>query len=205
MSKAPFHLILRDALIDTHGRQHVVFQPGWSQVQNGTVWRGSDQLPKALLLHHTAAAKTDSVNPNAAGNQEGANDNVINFIDNGYRVDAANFTGDRDGTLYVHSAYPIWHAGLGSFRGKKPWSALGIPDNLGNNYMLGIEMMSKGLKQDFTDAMWICLWNTLIACREACGWDDISLIRRPQHKDWTSRKVDLKYTNAQVLKHLKAT
>jgi hypothetical protein len=199
-----FHLEFRDALFDHVGRKNVVLMPGWHLIQNGTDWRGSKQLPCALLLHHTAGAAGDSLNPKAKSNQKGANQGVINFIQNHYRVPAANLTGDRDGTIYLHSAYPIWHAGLGSFRGKSPWSSLGIPDNLGNNYMLGIELVSRGMKQDILDQMWEMLRNTLLACKEACDWDDISLVRRPQHKDWTTRKVDLRYTNTQVANAIRA-
>ena len=199
-----FHLTLRNELIDQLGRGNVVFKPKWDRIQNGTNWRGAHQLPNALVLHHTAAAATDSVNPNAKGNQKGANDGVINFIQNHYEVPAANFTLDRDGTVYVHAAYPIWHAGLGSFKGRRPWSALGIPDNLGNNYMLGVEIMSKGMKKDFTQAQWDALALLLDACSDACQWGGVTLLRRPQHRDWApTRKVDIRYTNAEVHAHLR--
>lgn len=200
-----FAFTLRDELIDNLGRKNVVLMPKWSQIRNGTDWRGPKKLPCALLLHHTAGAATDSMNPCAKGNQRGANDGVINFIQSHYRVPAANFTLDRDGTVYFHNAYPIWHAGLGSFKGRKPWSSLGIPDNLGNNYMLGVEIVSKGLKKDITEAQWASLHLLLIGCRDASGWPSISLLRRPQHKDWApTRKIDLRYTNAQVTAHLVA-
>jgi len=150
------------------------------------------------VLHHTAAAATNSVNPAAKGNLKGANDGVINFIQTHYDVPAANFTLDRDGTVYVHCAYPIWHAGLGSFKGKKPWNSLGIPDNLGNNYMLGVEIMSKGLSKDFTLAQKKGVAALLRACREPSGWSNSAILRRPRHKDWTTRKIDIVYTQAEV-------
>jgi len=194
-----FHQNLRDHLIDSLGRRNVVFMPRWDKIQNGTNWRGPRQKPNALVLHHTAAAATDSRLARAKGNQKGANDGVINFIQNHYEVPAANFTLDRDGTVYCHAAYPIWHAGLGSFKGRRPWNALGIPDNLGNNYMLGVEIMSKGMKKDFTDAQWAGLRDLLNACSLASSWGGVTLLRRPQHRDWApTRKVDLRYTNTEV-------
>ena len=193
---------LRRALVKEFGRGKVILKPRWSVVQNGTDWRGKDRLPVALVLHHTAGAATDSTNPKHPGNQHGANDGIINFVQSHYRVPAANFTLDRDGCLVVHSAWPVWHAGLGSFKGKRPWSALGIPDNLGNNYMLGVEIVSKGRKKDFTPAQTEGVAKLLRACADACGWEPPrgakSLIRRPRHKDWTSRKVDIVYTQPEI-------
>jgi len=192
-----YHDDLRKALLDQLGRDWLVFMPKWSTIRNGTDWRGKGK-PGALLLHHTADAATTSTNPAHPGNRKGANAGVINFVQTHYRVPAANFTLDRDGTVYVHNAYPIWHAGIGSFRGKGPWSALGIPDNLGNNYMLGVEIVSKGLAKDFTEAQKDSLVFLLRACRDASGWSNIGPLRRPRHRDWTTRKPDIKYDHAEV-------
>jgi hypothetical protein len=194
---------LRDALYAEFGKRNVVLMPKWSEVRNGTEWRGKSGKPLALVLHHSAGAATSSSNPKHAGNQRGANKGVINFIQSHYRVPAANFSLDRDGCLYLHNAWPVWHAGLGSFRGKKPWSALGIPDNLGNNYMLGVEIIDKGLAKTFTQAQKDGVAALLRACADASDWDKPrgpkSLIRRPQHRDWAgNRKVDLRYSNADV-------
>jgi hypothetical protein len=193
---------LRKALIREFGKGNVVFLPRWSTIRNGTDWRGPTRRPLALLLHHTAGAVTDSTNPKHPGNQRGANKGQVDFVQSHYRVPAANFTLDRDGTLYVHNAYPIWHAGLGSFKGKRPWSALGIPDNLGNNYMLGVEIVSKGRKPDFTQAQKDGVAQLLRACADACGWEPPtgakSLLRRPRHKDWTGRKPDIVYSQAEI-------
>ena len=177
------------------GPSWLTFLPGWD-VQRRCAWPGG--TPRALMLHHTAAAATASTNPNAPGNQKGANKNVISYIQNHYEVPAANFTLDRDGTVYIHSAYPVWHAGLGTFTGKAPWSQLRIPKDQGNDYMLGVEIMSKGISRDFTHAQEESLVFLLRACRQAAGWPNIGLLRRPQHKDWTGRKIDTRYSNAQI-------
>lgn len=191
---------LRTALGERFHSSWLTFMPRWSVVRS-TAWRGNGK-PVALVLHHTAAAATSSTNPSAPGNQTGANAGVINFIQNHYEVPAANFTLDRDGHIYIHCAYPIWHAGIGSFRGKAPWNSLGIPDNLGNNYMLGVEIMSKGTSKDFTAAQKDSLKYLLLACADASGWEyprgAKSLLRRPRHKDWTTRKVDILYSQDEI-------
>lgn len=192
---------LKAALNREFGKAYVDFMPQWSR-QRRVPWAGPGRLPVALLLHHTAGAVTDSTSPKHAGNQKGANAGQVNFIQNHYEVPAANFTLDRDGTLYVHSAYPIWHAGLGDFRGKAPWDKLGIPADRGNDYMLGVEIVSKGAKKDFTAAQKDGVAKLLRACAEASGWEPRrgakALIRRPRHRDWTTRKVDIRYSNDEV-------
>lgn len=181
----------------------VVYFKDWRKVRR-VRWRGKKSRPDGLMLHHTAAAATESTDPRAKGNQKGANNGVINYIQNHYKVPAANFTLDRDGTVYVHSAYPVWHAGLGSFRGKEPWSSLGIPDDAANDYVLGVEIMSKGQKRDFTTAQKESLGALIRACAAASDtWLPVWLIGRPQHKDWTTRKIDTRYTNEEVKRWIK--
>jgi hypothetical protein len=68
--------------------------------------------------------------------------------------------------------------------------------------MLGVEIMSKGLREDFTAAQKDSLKYLLLACADASGWEyprgAKSLIRRPRHKDWTTRKIDILYTQDEV-------
>lgn len=181
----------------------VVYFKDWKKIRR-VRWRGKKTRPDGLMLHHTAAAATESTDPRAKGNQKGANNGVINYIQNHYKVPAANFTLDRDGTVYVHSAYPVWHAGLGSFRGKEPWSRLGIPDDAANDYVLGVEIMSKGQKRDFTTAQKESLGALIHACAAASDtWLPVWLIGRPQHKDWTTRKIDTRYTNDEIKRWIK--
>lgn len=181
----------------------VVYFKEWRKIRR-LRWKGAKSRPNALMLHHTAAAATESTDPRAKGNQKGANNGVINYIQSHFKVPAANFTLDRDGTVYVHSAYPVWHAGVGSFRGKEPWSRLGVPDNAANDYLLGVEIMSKGRKKDFTAAQKASLAALIRATAAASDtWLPIWLIGRPRHKDWTERKVDILYTNDEVKKWIK--
>ena len=181
----------------------VVYFNEWRKIRR-VRWKAAKSRPAALMLHHTAAAATESTDPRAKGNQKGANNGVINFIQTHYQVPAANFTLDRDGTVYVHSAYPVWHAGVGSFRGKEPWSRLGIPDNAANDYLLGVEIMSKGKKKDFTAAQKASLAALIKACAQASDtWLPLWLLGRPRHKDWTERKIDILYTNEEVKRWIK--
>lgn len=171
-------------------------------------WRGPNRLPVALVLHHTAGAATESTNPRAPGNQTGANAGQIAYVQNHFEVPAANFTLDRDGTLYCHSFFPVWHAGLGSFKGTL-WSPLKVPDDAGNDYMMGVEIVSKGNKPDFTEKQFWTLRRLLMSMNTACQWGDrvgdMRIIRRPQHKDWApNRKVDTRYTNPQIGERLAA-
>ena len=93
---------------------------------------------------------------------------------------------------------------MGSFRGKEPWSRLGIPDNAANDYLLGVEIMSKGKKKDFTAAQKASLAALIEACAAASDtWLPIWLVGRPRHKDWTDRKIDILYTNEEVKKWIK--
>ena len=170
----------------------VVFIDDWDKVRRKPWPRKG--VPLALMVHHTAGAATDSRNPNHPGNKKGANAGVIKYVQNHFEVPAANFTLDRDGTVYVHSAWPVWHAGRGSFKGVKPYERLGISDNLGNDYMLGVEVVSKGLKRDFTRAQKQSLGKLANACKDAAGWKGF-FARLPNHRTWApNRKIDSRYS-----------
>lgn len=183
----------------------VVFMRGWRKNYTGS-WLGPKKVPVALMLHHTAGAATESTSPSAKGNQKGANSGVVNFVQNHYKVPAANFTLDRDGTVYVHGALPVWHAGVGSFRGKKPWRLFKIPDNRANRYLAGVEIVSRGRKKDFTAAQKSGLRGLQEAVGEASRWPASkrrSKVRRPRHKDWTIRKIDILYDHREIDRWMK--
>ena len=173
-----------------------VYMRDWEKNYTGE-WKPAGK-PLALLLHHTASCATQSKSAKAPGNQKGANNGTINYIQNHYDVPAANFTLDRDGTVYVHAANPVWHAGVGTFKGKPPWDTLNIPDDQGNRYMLGVEIMSQGKIEDYTKAQEKSLALLIDACAAAGGWEPLWLKNRPRHKDWTTRKIDILYSNEEV-------
>jgi len=171
----------------------VVFIPGWERKRRAISWRRKGK-PVALMVHHTAGAATTSRNPNNPGNQKGANAGIINFVQNHYEVPAANFTLDRDATVYVHSAWPVWHAGRGSFKGVKRFARLNIPDDQANDFCVGVEVVSKGLKRDFTQAQKVSLGKLANACKDAAGWQGFYM-RLPNHRTWAPRrKVDSRYS-----------
>jgi hypothetical protein len=190
--------------LDSRLKGQVRYMRDWTRVRTGA-WKGSGALPVGLVLHHTAGAATDSTDPKHPGNRTGANNGVVNFVQNKYQVPAANFTLDRDGTVYVHSAFPVWHAGVGTFVGRPPWSSFGIPRDDANRWMLGVEVISKGRKKDFTQAQIDSLVQLIRACRDAAEWNHTGTKYLPRHRDWApGRKVDIVYTNAEVQEWLTA-
>ena len=191
---------LQKALVKNLGSDKVVLMKDWKKKYTGE-WLGAKKKPVALVLHHTAGAATTSTDPKHPGNKKGANDGVIRFVQTHYPVPAANFTLDRDGTVYVHAAYPIWHAGLGQFKKGTEWESLNIPKDMGNRYMLGVEIVSRGQNPDFTEAQKKSLAKLQKACGEASGWANCGTLYHPRHKDWApTRKVDIKYSQAEVNK-----
>ena len=182
-----------EAALIKHLGNKVEFIPGFERKQRDITWRPNGK-PLALMAHHTAGANTDSRNPKASGNQKGANAGIVAFVHNRGNISRSNFTLDRDGSVYVSSAWPVHHAGLGSFRGVKPFDRLQIPDNAGNDYMMGVEIVSKGLKRDFTAAQKESWGKLANAVREAAGWKGFYM-RLPNHKTWApNRKIDTRYT-----------
>jgi hypothetical protein len=174
------------------------FMDGWKSQWYRSSWGAGK--PVALILHHTAGAATSSTNPNNAGNQHGANQGQINYVNRhpSYSMPASAFTLDRDGCIYVNAALPCYHAGEGSFRDTE-WSGLGVPDDSANSYCLGVECVDKGVDKTFTEAMKASLADLARACAEASDWPNTSTKRLPRHKDWApDRKVDIKYSNATV-------
>lgn len=194
-----FNKLLRKSLDNRLGKRVKYFK-NWDKNYTGP-WRGPSNKPVALVLHHTAGAATTSTDPRHKGNQPGANNGVVNFVQNHYRVPAANFTIDRDGTVFTHATAPVWHAGSGKFSRLSRWNKLKVPASQGNRWMLGVELISKGRRRDFTEAQIKSLVDLTRACRDAAGWENTSRLYLPRHKDWArGRKVDIVYTNTEVQK-----
>lgn len=182
-----------EAALDKRLPGKVYYFNKWDQKQRGIGWRRKKN-PVALMAHHTAGAATSSTRAFHPGNQRGANRGVINYVQHHYTVPAANFTLDRDGTVYVHCAFPVWHAGRGSFKGVKRFARLNIPDDQANDFLAGVEVVSKGQRRDWTRAQkesWGALAN---AVKEAAGWKGFYM-RLPNHRTWAPRrKVDSRYS-----------
>lgn len=107
----------------------VVEVPGWK-----TRGYASQDLQAALgvLWHHTATNRLQYANNNAP---------TLGMLVNG-RSDLpgplCNLGFGRDGTVYVVATGVANHAGAGSLPG--------VPVNMGNHYLIGIEMESSGVK-----------------------------------------------------------
>ena len=171
---------LKSALVSRLGKDKVEFRSKWAKQM---AWKWNGGKPVGIMLHHSA----------------GVGAGVIDYIDNGAGVPAANFSIARDGKVVCHTAYPCYHAGVGSFTGKKPWSVWNIPPDGANRFMLGVEVIDKGQAKTFTEAQKKSLALLIAACSDTVAdWEPVWLKNRPQHKDWTGRKVDLKYTNTEV-------
>lgn len=196
---------LRAALQKQLPESQLHFMAGWQREWYRSSWAGKGGLPVALMLHHTAGAATDSTAATAPGNKHGANAGVIKFVNRhpDFDMPCSAFTLDRDGCVYVNAALPCYHAGKGTFTNTE-WSKLGIPKDSANSYLLGVEIVSKGVKADYTAAQKQSLAALARACAAASGWPDTSTLRLPRHKDWApTRKVDIKYSNATVQQWLK--
>lgn len=179
----------------------VKFWRGWKTRKPIGDWRGPGRKPVALVLHHTGGAATASTRPDHAGNKTGANNGQVRFVSNHptYGMPCSQFCLDRDGTVYVFTPYPVYHAGTGSFAGKVPWSRLAVPKDSGNTFMLGVEIVSKGATDDLTEAQWKSLAALARACATAAGWDSVGTLHLPRHKDYAGpRKVDLRASNVRI-------
>lgn len=186
------------ALVKWLGADKVVFLPGWDKKYRGIGWLGKYQKPVALVCHHTAGAATDSTRSGAPGNRKGDNAGVIAYVAKKFSAPASNFVLDRDGTVYVTTVWPCWHCGEGSFKGVAPYSSLGVVDDRGHDFMLGVEIVSKGLKRDFTSEQKWALGQLANACKEASGWRGLWK-RLPNHKTWApTRKIDTQYPLASL-------
>ena len=140
-----------------------------------------------VLLHHTAG--TDS----------------LNYIINTNRyapVRACHFLIGRDGRVFVTSGVGAYHAGAGGpWRFAKTGKDVIVPKDQGNRHLYGIEIESLGTRRRIdgsagsmtveqvvsTAVLTAALLNAIRP-----GWRSWPVSRVIRHKDWTSRKIDVK-------------
>jgi len=167
----------------------VTYVKGW-RTRNTGDWRSG--TPRMSMMHHTAGAATESTNPTNKGNRKGANNGVVAYCTAAKNsVPYCNAVVDRDGSIYILAAGPVWHAGLGSFS-KTRWMLWRIPADSANGYTFGVEIVSKGRKQDFTQKQLDSVAALNCAVRQASKWKGFKY-RIANHKDWTTRKIDTLY------------
>ena len=190
--------------IDGAGIESVKYWSGWKNEWRGMKWKGKNGKVQFLVLHHTAGASTTSTDPKHKGNQTSADEGQAKFVNRhpGFSpsLPASQFTLRRSGQLDVNTHNVCYHAGEGSFKGTE-WSGHNVPDNAANSYGMGIEIVSKGLEDDLTEAQWETLAKLAVALKDLYGWKDTSTFYFPRHRDWApKRKVDIKASNKKVQK-----
>ena len=161
------------------------YVPGWASSRIDPYDGRSDF--DGIMLHHTAGT------------------NSLRYIcyTNPYNpVRAAHFLVDRDGTVNVCSGVGAYHAGrCGPWRFPKRGRDVFIPRDRGNLRMYGIEIeslgTSRGIDGSLTGMTVEQVVETAILCAALLnamrrGWRSWPVSRVIRHRDWTSRKIDVK-------------
>ena len=159
-------------------------------------WSTKSGDPQGLLLHHNGGAATESTKPEDNSDCS-KDDNGAKFVNRHPDFDSLPLNSflRRCGKLDVNAYTQCYHAGKGDFTGTD-WADHKIPKDSGNGYLLGIEIASKGKKNDFTEAQWQTLTKLAMTLKELYGWKDLSTYYFPRHKDWAgSRKNDIQASN----------
>ena len=159
-------------------------------------WSTKSGDPQGLLLHHNGGAATESTKPE--DNKDcSKDDNGAKFVNRhpDFNSPASQFFLRRCGKLDVNAYTQCYHAGKGDFTGTD-WAGHKIPKDSGNGYLMGVEIASKGKKNDFTEAQWETLTKLAITLKELYGWKDTGTYYFPRHKDWAGgRKNDIQASN----------
>ena len=139
---------------------------------------------KGVLLHHTAGT------------------NSLNYIvnTNPYApVRACHFLVQRDGVVQVVSGVGAYHAGIG---GAYKFSRLvTIPKDQGNQHLYGIEIESMGTTAtigngegaiNIEQVVSTALLTAALLNAMQSTWKSLPVSRVIRHRDWTTRKPDVK-------------
>ena len=140
-----------------------------------------------IMLHHTAGS------------------NSLRYIcyTNPYKpVRAAHFLVDRDGTVHVCSGVGAYHAGKGGpWRFPKRGKDVTIFRNRGNSRFYGIEIESLGTSRRIDGSLEgmtveqvveTAILSAALLNAMRRGWRSWPVSRVIRHRDWTSRKIDVK-------------
>ena len=159
-------------------------------------WAGKNGNPQGLLLHHNGGAATESTE--AKDNKDCSKDeNGAKYVNRhpDFNSPASQFFLRRCGQLDINAYTQCYHAGKGDFSGTE-WNGHNIPRDSANSYLMGIEIASKGNRNDFTEAQWNTLSKLAVCLKDLYGWKDTGTYYFPRHKDWAgSRKNDIQASN----------
>lgn len=129
--------------------------------------------PKGIIVHHTAS-----------GSQSGnfAAEGIVTFGRSDLPGPLCQFLLGRDGTVKIIADGYANHAGYGSMSG------VGIPENQGNTYTIGIEAENNGIGEPWPRKQLQAYYRL---CAALMVWIDRKDVDRVfGHKEWTSRKID---------------
>jgi len=161
------------------------YVPGWDSSRIDPYDGRSDF--EGVMLHHTAGT------------------NSLRYIcyTNPYKpVRAAHFLVERDGTVRVCSGVGAYHAGKGGpWRFPKRGKDVTIYRNRGNSRLYGIEIESLGTSRRIDgspEGMTVeqvvetAILSAALLNAMRRGWRSWPVSRVIRHRDWTSRKIDVK-------------
>lgn len=136
--------------------------------------------PTAVLLHHTASTSVTSIE------NEKSDINVLQHGTADWPPPKVQWYVGRTGRIYLLTKGGANHAGTGTL------AAHGIPENMGNKFMWGIEAQSRGLKPDWTKDQWEAVHRLTAELCRVMGTDQRRVWR---HKDYDddSGKIDTQY------------
>lgn len=140
--------------------------PGWKTRGHGPMLQ-----PRGVLLHHTAGAAT--------GNYPSLS--IVRDGRPGLPGPLAQLGLARDGTWLVIAAGQAWHAGAGG-------PLAGVPKDQGNQYLIGVEAESVGVREDWTPAQRAAYPRGVAVLLRHLG---LGADRAVGHKEWApARKID---------------
>ena len=179
---APTPARVRDALISAGCR--VQLEAGWDDPRIGKY--GSGWQPTGVVLHHTANSGTLGDAPSLGW-----------VLHNQYDpVRACHLLISRSGVVHLVYALGCYHAGMG---GPMTVGGTSIPQDMGNAYLYGIEIESKGTNASMTaaestadgitPAQVDATTRAAAALVQLLGKNETAVIR---HRDWApGRKNDV--------------
>ena len=163
----------------------VKYVPDWDSARIDPYGGRSDFV--GVVLHHTAGV--DSLR-------------YICYTNPYAPVRAAHFLVQRDGTVRVCSGVGAYHAGKGGpWRFPKKGADVIVPRDQGNSHLYGIEIESLGTsrkidgsKEGMTveQVVSTALLSAALLNAMRRGWRSWPVSRVIRHRDWTTRKIDVK-------------